>query len=311
MAITDKLKLWKSTSNSNDEPDRKKEPTKLSSMKKHYRNWLIIFGISLAVLIFSPVVTGENHTFEGTPVGTKQYLAQNIPAELVKAEWNPENGLFRMDLNIQTDPSNPRLANIEISEIFTAFIDNPSQQIEDELIKVSSSYYIYLAHVIPKGFDVLGVGIDPNFIEPDIEDNATTMENKKLQYYFHEDEIIQNASLEIESYARYRVDYIDQWIRELEDSIAESKENIRLGRIRIENLETTIADLDLSTQFKTEEEIEEQERDLKSLEIDIDREKLRIENEKEKIDTYENRVQLYESEKEDILSGEQGANNHE
>lgn len=283
--------------------NKEKKKTNIPNLKSHYKKWLIFFSLGFAIFIFSPLVTGENYSFEASPIGTTQTLAPETSIQLINKEWNPDNGLLKVDLEVLAPSGSSRLANIEIEEAFVAYVNDPEDEIVTELIEVSPNYYVLLAQFLPEKFGVVGVGLSPAYIEPEIEDDAEVMENRVVQYYFYEEDMEINPDLQPEELETYQVDLIKYRQEELQESIEEKNNDIRLSRIRIENYRSAMEEVQQNdNDYLTEEESKELNDELVSIEQDIRSEEITIKNIEEEIESLEDRIALYESQKESILN---------
>lgn len=298
------MKFWKFKQEKNYK-DTRKEPFKPKSLVNHYKYFTVFFTVSFLLISFSPLVVGRTYDYVHSEIGNVQQLANRTPVELVNSEWNPDTGLFRVDLRVSGDGTT--ISNVQIKNSLSAYENDPKAKVDTEIIDVSPNYKIILSSKVPKGFEVLAVGLDPEYIEPEIESDAEAMENRKIQYYFYEGEVKINNQLEVESFNSYRVDWIDLRQKELAEQIAESKEDIRLNKVRIENIKQTIQDNEMNEEFMTEEEISEYNSEKSLMEDDIRRIEEEIKTQEENIETYESRNKLYEEEKESIIANDSNA----
>lgn len=297
------MKFWNFNKNK-DEPhvSKPKVAYKSESIVNHYKYFTIFFSAVFLIISLSPLVIGQTYDYPMTVVGETQQLAQNTPIQLVNAEWNPETGLFRVDLRISGESTT--ISNIEIVETLSAYHDDPEAEVDMKIVDVSPTYKVVLSSKVPEGFDVLGVGLKPAYIEPEIQTDAEVMEERTIQYYFYEEEVDKNLDLQVESFNAYRIDWIALRQEELTEEIADAKENIRLNKVRIRNIEQTLEDMDIDESFMTEEEVMDHRSEMTGLKNDIHMIEKSIETEEENIETYKSRYDLYEKEKAAIYTKE-------
>ena len=270
----------------------KKIKTKLPNLKKGYLMTLTFFSIGLLFLVISPTFTGESFDYERSEVGDVRSLSNNLPIELVRKEWNPDSGLLRLDYEIEATINTATLSNIDYY-FHNRYASDPTDALEYEYIRVNPRYFVLLVKNVPQGFQVLGTGIDPTFIEPDIESD-TNMEERTIQYFFYEEDMVQNEELVEQSLNHYQVSWLELQQKELRESIEENENLIRLSKVKIGNIEKSILESGADTAFMTEKEIEQHNNDLIEYENNIAQEELIISQLEEDNETLTARIALYQ-----------------
>lgn len=284
----------------------KKIKTKLPNLKKGYLMTLTFFSIGLLFLIISPTFTGESFDYERSEVGDVRSLSNNLPLELVRKEWNPDSGLLRLDYEIEATINTATLSNIDYY-FHNRYASDPTDALEYEYIRVNPRYFVLLVKNVPQGFQVLGTGIDPTFIEPDIESD-TNMEERTIQYFFYEEDMVHNEELIEQSLNHYQVSWLELQKKDLSHTIEDNNELIRLSKVRIGNIEKSIQESNSDTTFMTDTEIEKMEDDLIELENDITQEEVNIQQLEEENLALNERISLY---KQQIKSIEQSQSDEE
>lgn len=274
---------------------------KNKSAYPRYKRWLFSFAIVFFIIISSTLITGKKLPYEHSIVGTRQYLARDIPIEILDTKYNPTNGLLRLDLRVEQNNKTERVTNIEIKEMHSAYIDDPSKELQTELLRVSPYYYVMHIHPLPEDFTVVGVGLQPSYIEPDIETtDKEAMEKRRIQYYFYSDVVERDNDLLVKELDSYKIDWINFREDEIKNQISELEEQVRLSRVIEENCYKAIDELDVDTQFFTEEEEKELEKEISKLENSIVIENNTLKAYEEDIAILKDRLDLYEKEKEEI-----------
>lgn len=285
----------------NEKNKYKKKKTKNSKLANHYKKWLVFFMFGILTFIVSSFVIGKNYDYTPSEVGDTRSLASDIPIQLVKKQWNKKSGLLQIDLEILTDIGNERLENIEIEEVFAAYIQNPKDEITTELIQVSPNYYVVLIHDIPEKFNILGLGMKPKYKQVEIEDSdGEAMLDRVVQFYLYEETMKESQELVIQERNNYQVDWIEYQKEKIVKEVEELENESRLSKIRINNLEETLEKMPSDYRFMTEEEEKEYKNNIERLEQKIKFEEDKLEEIEEKIEGKELRIDLYDKEKEEI-----------
>lgn len=274
---------------------------KNKSAYPRYKRWLFSFGIVFFIIISSILFTGKTLPYEHSVIGTRQFLASEIPIEILDTKYNPTNGLLRIDLRVEQNNKTERVTNVEIKEMHSAYVDDPSKELKTELLRVSPYYYVMHIHPIPEDFTVVGVGLQPSYIEPDIETrDKEAMEKRRIQYYFFNDLVEKDNDLLVREQDSYKIDWINFREDEIKNQISDLEEQVRLSRVREENYYKAIDELDVDTQFFTEEEKLELEKQISKLENSIAIERNTLKGYEENITILKSRLDLYEEEKKEI-----------
>lgn len=272
-----------------------KKKTKENQMSAFYKKAFIFFGLGSMLLFLSPLVTGTEYSIDPTPIGKLQPITDKIQVKFVKAVYNPENQLFRIDFEIQTDVNNPTLVNLDY-DAYAKIIGNTKKSIPGEIIQVNQKYLVIFFNQIPKDYEAIGITLKPSYIESDIV-NDPHMKDRKVFTNFLQKDIPEDSSLMVESTHTYQKDWISAKQENLNDEIQKQEKKIRISRIKIENAKKTLADTKNDTNLMTDDEVREYARGKQSLQNSIAQEEGNIKKAEEALDKLKERMDHYEKEK--------------
>ncbi|AVD54440.1 hypothetical protein CKF96_03705 (plasmid) [Priestia filamentosa] len=266
-----------------------------SSATTLYLTTLGIFIISFGFIFISPSIIGSSYSYENTPIDEYQTLSNNVQIALVKKEFNPENGIMRLDYSLKESSTNSSLSNIQY-DISNQDIKNRESQ-KSEVIRVNDNYLVVIVKDLPKDFGVLSSTINPSYIHPEIQ-SSNDLENRSLKIYINEDEKIVNKNLENKSSSEYQSEYITFQQESLREEIVLKNKEIEAIHIKNKELKELISDLETDINFQTDEEkletksainaqltsINQHEKEMKEIEDEIEniREKIVLLDEKKK-----------------------------
>lgn len=221
------------------------------SATKLYLTTLSIFLLAFGFIFISPYIIGGSYSYENTPLDEYQILSNNISIALVNKEYNPEKGIMRMDYSLKESTTTSSLSNVQY-EISSQDIKNREPH-KVENIRVNDNYLVVLVEDLPKDFAVLSTTIVPSYIHPEIE-NSNDLESRSIKIYVNEEEKIVNNDLKKQSISQYQNEYISFQQESLKEEITLKKKELDANNIKIKELNNLISELEVETNYQTEEE---------------------------------------------------------
>lgn len=267
-----------------------------NAKRKAYLLTLGSFVTMFFVLCISPVFSGATYKFEEMKPGEYQSITPLVKLSVARKEYNPVNKTLRIDYELKSDNDPQILSNMKY-KVENKYIKQKDNDVKTKVFRANDNYIVVISENIPEGFGVVSSTVKPEYIHPEIQNDAEDLKDRNLKTYVLEKEKIINKDLKVESKDFYEKDYLAFSQKGLGTEIKDMKQKIEDKDFAIEQLKIKNDKLTKEMNFQTEAEKTKTQNIINSNITAINRHEKEINELKEEIKMKEKKIELLNAKK--------------